>query len=194
MSMKVLVIGAAGRTGRHAVRMLLERGDNVTAFVRNPSAITERSDRLRVFHGDARDSAAIDRAVQSQDAVLSALGGGPLRKSDLQEAFMRNLVTAMTMRGVRRLVNLSAWGSGGASVPPANLFARYFFLPIVLRHVLADKRRGQSNVTIQKRRRVVRARTEETFDRCCRSTGRDVLWPGTTIAFGSPTYSPTVLR
>ena len=70
--MKVLVIGAAGRTGRHAVRMLLERGDNLTAFVRNPSAITERSDRLRVFHGDARDSAAINRAVQSQDAVLSA--------------------------------------------------------------------------------------------------------------------------
>jgi hypothetical protein len=118
----------------------------VTAFVRNPSAITERSDRLRVFHGDARDSAAINRAVQSQDAVLSALGGGPLRKSDLQEAFMRNLVTAMTMRGVRRLVNLSAWGSGGASVPPANLFARYFFLPIVLRHVLADKRRGEAHL------------------------------------------------
>jgi hypothetical protein len=146
MSMKVLVIGAAGRTGRHAVRMLLERGDNVTAFVRNLSAITERSDRLRVVHGDARDSAAIDGAVQSQDAVLSALGGGPLRKSDLQEVFMRNLVTAMTMRGVRRLVNLSAWGSGGASVPPANLFARYFFLPIVLRHVLADKRRGEAHL------------------------------------------------
>ena len=113
--MKVLVIGATGRTGRHAVRMLLERGDNVTAFVRNPSTITERSDRLRVFHGDARDSAAIGRAVQSQDAVLSALGGGPLRKSDLQEVFMRNLVTAMTVRNIRRLVNRSAWGSGHRS-------------------------------------------------------------------------------
>ena len=39
----------------------------MTAFVRNPSAITERSDRLRVFHGDARDSAAIDRADTEKD-------------------------------------------------------------------------------------------------------------------------------
>jgi uncharacterized protein YbjT (DUF2867 family) len=146
MSVKVLVIGATGRTGRHAVRMLLARGHNVTAFARNPSAITERSDRLHVFHGDARDPVAIDHAVQSQDAVLSALGAGPLKKNDLQEVFMQNLVTAMTVHGVKRLVNLSAWGSGGASVPPANLFARYFFLPIVLRHVLAGKRRGEAHL------------------------------------------------
>ena len=40
--MKVLVIGATGQTGRHAVTLLLARGDEVTAFARNPSAITER--------------------------------------------------------------------------------------------------------------------------------------------------------
>lgn len=57
---------------------------------------------------------------------------------------MRNLIGAMTKHGVRRLVNLSAWGSGGAAVPPANLFARYFFLPVVLRHVMADKQRGEA--------------------------------------------------
>ena len=57
---------------------------------------------------------------------------------------MRNLIAAMTRHGVTRLVNLSVWGAGGAAVPPANPIARYFFLPIVLRHLLQDKKRGEA--------------------------------------------------
>jgi uncharacterized protein YbjT (DUF2867 family) len=37
--MKVLVIGATGGTGRHAVRKLLERGREVTAWARRPSSV-----------------------------------------------------------------------------------------------------------------------------------------------------------
>lgn len=142
--MKVLVIGATGLTGRHAVRQLLGRGHDVTAFARNPSAVTESNDRLRVAQGDARDAASIDRAVHGQDAVLVAFGPRSLKKDDVQEVLMRNLIAAMTKHAVKRLVNLSAWGSGGAAVPPASPVARYFVLPVVLRHVLADKRRGEA--------------------------------------------------
>ena len=142
--MKVLVIGATGQTGRHAVRQLLDRSDEVTAFARNPAAVTEASECLHVVRGDARDMESLDRAVRGQDAVLVAFGGRSLKKDDVQEVLMRNLIGAMTKHGVRRLVNLSAWGSGGAAVQPANLFARYFFLPVVLRHVMADKRRGEA--------------------------------------------------
>lgn len=46
--MKVLVIGATGQTGRHAVNQLLARGHEVTAFARNASAFTERREHLRV--------------------------------------------------------------------------------------------------------------------------------------------------
>jgi len=141
--MKVLVIGATGRTGRHAVRQLLAAGHEVTAFARNPSTVTELSESLRVVRGDARDAESIDRAVHGQDAVLVAFGGRSLKKDDVQEVLMRNLTAAMTRHGVARLVNLSAWGAGGSAVPSTNLFARYFFLPMVLRHVLADKRRGE---------------------------------------------------
>jgi hypothetical protein len=59
---------------------------------------------------------------------------------------MRNLVEVMTKGRVKRLVNLSAWSSGGAAVPPSNPIARYFFLPIVLRHLLADKKRGETHL------------------------------------------------
>ena len=142
--MKVLVIGATGRTGRHTVTQLLARGHEVTALARNPSAVTQKNDHLRVVQGDARDAESIDRAMHGQDAVLVAFGPRSLKKDDVQEVLMRNLIAVMTKHGVTRLVNLSAWGSGGAAVPPANLFARYFFFPVVLRHVIADKRRGEA--------------------------------------------------
>jgi hypothetical protein len=52
----------------------------------------------------------------------------------------------MQRHGVRRLVNLSTWGSGGAAVPPSNLVVRFFLLPILLRHLLADKKRGEMHL------------------------------------------------
>ena len=83
--MKVLVIGATGQTGRHAVSQLLARGHEVTAFARNPSAVNERREHLRVAQGDARDPDSIDRAMAGQDAVIVTFGPRSLKKDNLQE-------------------------------------------------------------------------------------------------------------
>jgi putative NADH-flavin reductase len=141
--MKVLIVGATGNTGRLVTKRLLERGHDVTAFVRRPGAI-DPHERLRVVEGDVRDAMALDAAVAEQNAVIATFGPRTLAKTDVQEVFMRHLVLAMQHRHVRRLVNLSAWGSGGAAVPAQNPVARYFLLPILLRHLLADKDRGEA--------------------------------------------------
>lgn len=138
--MKTLVLGATGMTGQHAVRMLLARGDEVTAFARTPSAIEER-ERLRVVQGEARDAASFERAVEGQDAVLSVFGPRSLKKDDIQEAFMKNLVAAMTKAGVKRVVNLSAWGAGD-SLAGAALMVR-IIRATILRHMFDDKDRGE---------------------------------------------------
>ena len=143
--MKVLVIGATGRTGRIVVDHLLARGHDVTALARQPSAIDER-DRLRIVQGDARDLPSLVRATAAQDAVVVAFGPRSLKKDDVQEVLMRNLIAAMTEHGVSRVVNLSAWGSGGAAVPPANPIARYMLFPLLLRHLLADKKRADASL------------------------------------------------
>jgi uncharacterized protein YbjT (DUF2867 family) len=122
--MRVLVIGATGQTGQIAVRRLLERGDDVTALARTPSAIEAVHQRLRVAKGEARDEAALERALAGQDAVLSAFGPRAIfGKTDLQEVFMRNLIGAMQKTGVKRLSNLSAWGAGDSD-PILTWFAR----------------------------------------------------------------------
>jgi NAD(P)-dependent dehydrogenase (short-subunit alcohol dehydrogenase family) len=140
--MRVLVIGASGQTGRHVVRLLLAEHHDVTAFTRPSSPLNGSDPRLRVVHGDARDARSLERAVANQDAVVSCFGPNTLAKTDLQEVLMRHLVTAMTKAAVKRLVNLSAWGSGGEAVPPSP-FARYVLIPILLHRLLADKRRGE---------------------------------------------------
>jgi uncharacterized protein YbjT (DUF2867 family) len=141
--MKVLVIGATGQTGRHAVRQLLARDHEVTAFARTPSKVTEKSERLRVVNGDARDADSLDRAVEGQDAVLVAFGPRSLKKDDVQEVLMRNLIAAMKKHGVKRIVNLSAGGVGDSTADMPFLF-KYIFVPLLLRNVFADKKRGEA--------------------------------------------------
>jgi uncharacterized protein YbjT (DUF2867 family) len=138
--MKVLVVGATGLTGQHATRKLLARGDQVTALARTPSAVPA-AERLRVVKGDARDADSLVRATEGQDAVLSAFGPRSLTADDLQEVFMRNLVAAMKTSGVRRLVNLSAWGAGD-SLAGSKLILKVFRATL-LRHVYDDKDRGE---------------------------------------------------
>ena len=139
--MKVLVIGATGLTGTHLVRKLLARGDEVTALVRTPSSYDVKHDRLHVIQGEARDPASLERACANQDAVISAFGPRTLKKDDIQEVFMKNLVTTMEKTGVKRLINLSAWGAGD-SIHHSNWFMKLFFA-LVLKNLYADKNRGE---------------------------------------------------
>ena len=140
--MKVLVIGATGATGRIAVDLLLARGDEVTAYARNPAGVTQKSDRLRVATGDARDAAALSKAVEGQDAVLAAFGPRSLKKDDLQEVLMKNLVAAMERHGVKRLVNLSALGAGDSASEAPLVFR--IAKALVLGKMFADKDRGEA--------------------------------------------------
>jgi uncharacterized protein YbjT (DUF2867 family) len=139
--MKVLVIGATGATGKLAVEKLLERGDDVTAFARDPSAIARRHERLRIAQGDARDAASVAAAMGRQDAVLIAFGPRSLKKDDLQEVLMQNVLAGMRKHDVRRVVNLSAWGAGKSwnTVP----FVFKIFRKTFLRSMFDDKERGE---------------------------------------------------
>jgi NAD(P)H-binding len=54
----------------------------------------------------------VGEAVAGQDAVLSALGGRGKRTRHLLSVGRRNLLDAMTEHGVRRILDLSAFGTG----------------------------------------------------------------------------------
>src|SRR4029077_6354427 len=107
--MKLFVIGATGRTGEEIVQQALARGHHVTAFVRSPETVTLRDERLNVLKGNVTDQNQLSAAMQSQDAVVSALGPREVFKpSSLLHDSALATTRAIGRSGVRRLVVLSA--------------------------------------------------------------------------------------
>jgi putative NADH-flavin reductase len=139
---KVLIIGATGRTERILLEKALEQGHQVTALARNPSAVAPRDYRPRVLRGNVLDPEAVEAAVAGQDAVLSALGTRSTKPTTLFSASTANLVGAMKQHGVRRMVCLTGVGAGDSKVHVGFLYDR-IFLPLVLRNQYKDKERQE---------------------------------------------------
>ncbi|WP_109473191.1 NAD(P)-dependent oxidoreductase [Ornithinimicrobium cavernae] len=136
--MKVLLLGAAGRTGRELVSQALARGHRVTALVRHPHTAPEAHPGLTVVHGDVTDQRAVAGAVAGQEAVVCALGSAsPRRRDPALVDGVRNVVDAMTASGVPRLVYLSFLGVP-AGRHQLSLLGRTLVSRVVLRHVVAD--------------------------------------------------------
>ena len=109
--MNVLVIGAAGKTGKAVVEQALAAGHRVTAFVRR-AADYQRTD-VRVVEGEAADRVAMEAAVLGQDAVLDTIGGKtPYKTTTLESSAARTIIAAMRRQGARRLVVTSMLGVG----------------------------------------------------------------------------------
>ncbi len=145
--MRLLVVGASGRTGRLAVEQALGHGHDVTAFVRDPSKLGVVHERLRVVAGDVTEPSTLGPAVDGQDAAISALGSPAAREVHAYSDGTANLLRAMTARGVHRLVVLSAAGAGDRSgrLP---LSLRVLLASPGRREVYADMERMEGDVML----------------------------------------------
>ena len=141
--MRLIVFGATGGTGREITRQALERGHDVTAFVRNPAKLTLLHERLSPAQGDVMDTASVNAAMPGHDVVLVALGHrrylGPSR---ILSAGTRNIVNAMQRHGVRRLVCETALGVGD-SAGRLGVYYTLFVIPFILPFYWYDKGRQE---------------------------------------------------
>jgi putative NADH-flavin reductase len=135
---KLLILGAAGLTGRELVAQALAQGHEVTAFVRRPEKLTVQHDRLEIVRGDVTDYTSVERAVEGKDGVLRALGSStPVRRDPALVEGVRNVVRAMERMGVRRFVYLSFLGVREGR-DRLSLLGRYVVAPLVMRNPAAD--------------------------------------------------------
>lgn len=134
--MKLMVLGATGGTGLEIVLQAIERGHQVTAFVRNPERLQMFREQITIVQGDLLSSAQLKQSIQDQEAVLSAFGPRyPVSKSetDLLQRFATALTNAMSQTGVKRVVIESvAFLFKDSVFPPAYLLGRLFFRSTVL--------------------------------------------------------------
>ena len=122
-SLKILVVGATGGTGRATVEHLVREGHQVTAFSRHASVLADDRDLLVTIDGDVTNMAEVEGAVRGQDVVIVTLGisENPLRvrffgtagtPGDVRSVGTRNVIAAMRKHGVGRLVVQSSYGVG----------------------------------------------------------------------------------
>jgi putative NADH-flavin reductase len=107
--MKLTIFGGTGDAGRQLIDQALAGGNEVVAFVRNPSKLTVRHEHLTIAQGELHDLANIERAVNGADAVISLLGprpGDDLKSKQLTYG-MQSIVAAMKKYGVHRLIVVS---------------------------------------------------------------------------------------
>ncbi len=107
--MTITVFGATGGIGRHVVDQLLAGGQDVVAYVRNPSKLERTDPRLRVAQGELSNLDQVTEAVRGSDAVISTLGPSLRRGATGMPVTdgTRNIVAAMRASGVRRFVGLA---------------------------------------------------------------------------------------
>ena len=134
--MKLLVFGATGGTGKKLIEQGLAQGHRITAYVRNPKAISE-CQNLTVVKGELFDHKAIKEAMEGQDAVISVLGNKTSRalwrKNTVISEGLINIIRAMEESGVSRIVFVTSFGVGKKIFLPEKLFIK-----IALRNIFAD--------------------------------------------------------
>jgi len=107
--MRMLVLGAAGRTGSLVVSKALGHGHDVTAFL-HKKPLQMAHERLRIVPGDVRDAASVAAVMPGHDAVafvLPATSGG----AGVHEVGIANVIYAMAQNRIQRLAAVSAAGT-----------------------------------------------------------------------------------
>lgn len=145
--MKVLIVGATGRTGRLLVKGALERGHDVTALARAPEKLGDLAGGVRIVAGDVLDGGVVSDAVDGQDAALVALSATHKKSEPAVNALgTLNVIRSMQRYEVRRLVVLSASGTQPGRDPNLPWAYERVVKPLFLKHAYADLRRMETSV------------------------------------------------
>ena len=147
--MKVLVVGAAGKTGRLVVERALAAGHAVTALVHGTEEDTKHplAAGAEVVHGDVRNPSRLESAMEGHEAVIDTLGGKtPFKDTDLEASAAKVVIEVMGRVGAKRLIVISVLGAG-ESGEQASFLYEHVFLPTFLRGAIKDKNAMEAEVS-----------------------------------------------
>ena len=126
-TLDIVIYGATGKLGSHAVTEALERGHRVTAISRRPEEITGEHPNLAAVKGDLLDADSVAAIVAGKDVVIvsvrGVIGDSGNADSALQFLAAENVVDVLSRMGEDAPRLLHVGGSGSLEVEPGVLFA-----------------------------------------------------------------------
>jgi putative NADH-flavin reductase len=135
--MQLALFGATGGTGEQIVRQALKAGHSLRLLVRDPAKLKSQDPRLTVITGNVLTPADVNETLTGADAVICTLGNTRNNPEQVVSNGTRNIISAMQLNAIRRLIVVSSLGVGDSKdqVP--------FFFKVVaatfLRKVMRDK-------------------------------------------------------
>lgn len=102
---KVVIFGAAGRTGKYLTRKIQSIADiELSVFVRNPAKFGDMDmTGVNIITGDALDMVDVLRAMEGQDVLLCSLEGDVLTMA-------KNIAAALEDTSVKRIIWITGMG------------------------------------------------------------------------------------
>jgi len=136
--MKIVIFGASGKTGSLLVDQTLEKGHQVTAYVRRTNSISTEHNNLKIVVGNLTEKLKLIDALTGAEVCISTLGGNSLthRTPALVEG-IANIVDAMEQAGTKRFMYMSSIGAGESRFLMAQPI-RFLIVSLFLRVPLAD--------------------------------------------------------
>ena len=133
--MNIAIFGASGATGTILTQRCLAVGYQVTALLRAPEKVL-LSDRIRVIQGSPFELADVSQTIDGADVVLSALGANSLKKEDVLERAVPQIIAAMQQsaaqpKPVRRIIVLGSAGALPSSLDKQPAWRRWIVENIV---------------------------------------------------------------
>jgi putative NADH-flavin reductase len=152
--MKILLLGATGRTGLKLLEQALARNHCVHALVRDPAKITTRHNQLHLFTGSPLDKDCLRKAIQGCEAVISALNisrtsdwpwAGLRTPVNFLSTVMQYLIELAPQQAINRVIFISAWGVAETRQDIPGWF-RWFIEHSNIRYPYADHERQENLV------------------------------------------------
>lgn len=136
--MKIVVLGAAGRTGIEVVEQALQSGHSVVAVVRSDKSLGIKNANLRVVVGDARDAKILKTALRGQDAVISTLGTNKAGDKLIAQSTTA-LIEAAGSSKVKRVIMMSSF----LVSPQLKQSSLGKIVGLLMKGILADRMSGE---------------------------------------------------
>lgn len=117
--MRILILGATGRTGRLLVEEALRRKHDVNVLISHASKLSSNPKLVSVFEGTPLNPHILAQAMKGCDAVLSTLNisrvsdfpWAKLRTSiDFLSLSMKHIIYVAKQLNVERIIVTTAWG------------------------------------------------------------------------------------
>jgi uncharacterized protein YbjT (DUF2867 family) len=113
--MRVVVVGASGRTGALIVKELVAAGDTVVGTIRNPKHMVDlvkQGVEAAMLDLDTSPLADFDQIFKGADAIVFAAGSAEADpNSDIDSKGVRRTVLTATKVGVKRYIAVSSLGA-----------------------------------------------------------------------------------